>query len=113
MPGSVLGEGDAPVMARPRKYSDELRERAVRFYFESERPIAHVARDLGIHKEALRQWVRQAEADQGRRPELLTANEREELKRLRKEVAELRRANAILKDASVYFATELDPTRRR
>jgi transposase len=99
-------------MARPRKYSDELRERAVRFYFESDRPIAHVARDLGIHKEALRQWVRQAEADQGRRPELLTTNEREELKRLRKEVSELRRANAILKDASVYFATELDPTRR-
>ncbi len=99
-------------MARPRKYSDELRERAVRFYFESDRPI-NVARDLGIHKEALRQWVRQAEADQGRRPELLTTNEREELKRLRKEVAELRRANAILKDASVYFATELDPIRRR
>ena len=45
-------------MSRPRKYSDELRERAVRFYFESNRPIAHVAQDLGIHKEALRQWVR-------------------------------------------------------
>ena len=68
---------------------------------------------LGIHKEALRQWVRQAEADQGRRPELLTTSEREELKRLRKEVADLKRANAILKDASVYFAQELDPIRRR
>jgi transposase len=78
-----------------------LRERAVRFYFESDRPIAHVARDLGIHKKALRQWVRQAEADQRRRPELLTTNERKELKRLRKEVVELRRANAILKDAFV------------
>jgi transposase len=100
-------------MAAPRKYSDELRERAVRLVFESGRPIAHVARDLGIHKEALRHWVRQAEADSGRRRELLTSDEREELKRLRKEVAELRRANAILKDASVYFATELDPTRRR
>jgi transposase len=100
-------------MARPRKYSDELRERAVRFYFESDRPIAHVARDLGIHKEALRQWVRQAEADQGLRPEQLTTSERDELRRLRKENAELKRANAILKDASVYFATELDPTRRR
>ena len=113
MPGAVLAEGDAPAMARPRKYSDELRERAVRFYFESNRPIAHVAQDLGIHKESLRHWVRQAEADSGRRRDLLTSEEREELKRLRKENFELRRANAILKDASVYFATELDPTRRR
>jgi transposase len=77
------------------------------------RPIAHVARDLGIHKEALRQWVRQAEADQGRRPQQLTSVEREELRRLRTENAQLKRANAILKDASVYFALELDPTRRR
>jgi transposase len=101
-------------MSAPRKYSDELRERAVRLYFESGgRPIAHVARDLGIHPEALRQWVRQAEADSGRRPNLLKTDEREELKRLRKENAELKRANAILKDASVYFAQELDPIRRR
>ncbi len=61
----------------------------------------------------MRSWVRQAEADGGRRRELLTSAEREELKRLRRENAELRRANAILKDASVYFAQELDPTRRR
>ena len=113
MPGSVLAEGDAPAMARPRKYPDELRERAVRLVFESKRPIAHVARDLGIHKEALRQWVRQAEADTGRWRDLLSSEEREELKQLRKENFELRRANAILKDASVYFAQELDPTRRR
>src|SRR5204862_8351063 len=71
MPGFVLAEGDAPAMARPRKYSNELRERAVRLYFESNRPIAHVAQDLGIHKEALRQWVRQAEADRGVRRDLL------------------------------------------
>src|SRR5262245_17690508 len=100
-------------MAAPRKYPDELRERAVRLVFESGRPIAHVARDLGIHKEALRHWVRQTEADTGRRRDPLTTDERDELKRLRKEVAELKRANAILKDASVYFATEVDPTRRR
>jgi len=101
-------------MTAPRKYPLELRERAVRLYLESGgRPIAQVARDLGIHREALRQWVRQAEADTGRRRDLLSSEEREELKRLRKENAELRRANAILKDASVYFAQELDPTRRR
>jgi transposase len=100
-------------MTRPRKYPDELRERAVRLVFESKRPIAHVAHDLGIHKESLRLWVRQAEADSGRRRDLLTSEEREELTRLRKEVVELRRANAILKDASVYFAQELDPIRRR
>src|SRR5436190_9628265 len=102
MPGSVLAEGDAPAMARPRKYPDELRERAVRLVFESKRPIAHVAQDLGIHKESLRKWVRQAEADSGRRRDLLSSEEREELKWLRKENFELRRANAILKDASVY-----------
>ena len=100
-------------MAAPRKYPAELRERAVRLYFESDRPIAHIAHDLGIHRESLRLWVRQAEVDSGRRRDLLTTDEREELRRLRKENAELRRANAILKDASVYFATELDPTRRR
>src|SRR4051794_12703701 len=44
-------------MAAPKKYSDELRERATRLALESGRPIAHVARDLGVHKEALRTWV--------------------------------------------------------
>ena len=101
------------LMAAPRKYPEELRERAVRLVFESKRPIAHVAQDLGIHKESLRLWVRQAEADSGRRRDLLSSEEREELTRLRKEVVELRRANAILKDTSVYFAQELDPIRRR
>ena len=94
------------------KYPEELLERAVRLVFESGLPVRQVARDLGVHHESLRVWVRQAEADTGRRRELLTTDEREELKRPRKENAQLRRANAILKDASVYFATELDPTRR-
>jgi transposase len=80
---------------------------------ESGRPIAHVARDLGIGSEVLRKRVRQVEADRGDRPAMLSTNERDELRRLRKENAELRRANAILKDASLYFAAELDPTRRR
>jgi transposase len=100
-------------MPRPKKYPDELRERAVRLVFESERPVAAVARDLGVHKEALRLWVRQAEADAGSRQDRLTTVEREELSRLRGEVKQLRRANEILKAASVFFAGELDPTRPR
>ncbi len=100
-------------MPRPKKYSDELRERAVRLVFESQRPIAHVARDLGIHKEALRLWVRQAEADAGTRNDRLTSEERERLKALEREVRELRKANEILRAASVYFAKELDGTPRR
>ncbi|MEU5599165.1 transposase [Streptomyces sp. NPDC020298] len=67
------------------------------------RPIAHVAKDLGIHKEALRGCVRQAEADHGERDDRLTTAERDELKQLRKENAELKRANEILKAASVFL----------
>jgi transposase len=70
-----------------------------------------VAADLGIHPETLRKRVRQTEADAGKRADLLTTEEREELKRLRGEVRELRRANEILKSASVFFAKELDPPR--
>lgn len=80
---------------------------------QPERPVTHVARDLGVHPEALRLWVRQAEADRGKRRDLLTTAEREELKALRKENARLKKVNEILKDASAYFAMELDPTRRR
>jgi transposase len=100
-------------MARPKKYPEELVERAVRLVFESGRPIAHVAADLGIHPEALRKRVRQAEADAGKRTGRLTTQEREEIRRLRRENLELRRANEILKAASVFFAKELDPDRPR
>jgi transposase len=101
-------------MPAPKKYSDELRERAVRMVFESGRPIAQVAADLGIHREALRNWVRKAEANAApRASRVLPTDVEQELKALRKENAELRRANAILKEASVLFALELDPLRRR
>jgi transposase len=98
-------------MARPRKYPLELLDRGVRLVFESERPIAEVARDLGVHPEALRKRVRQLEADTGRRNDLLTSTEREEIRKLRRENKELRRANEILRSASVFFAKELDPDR--
>ncbi|MBV9471523.1 MAG: transposase [Solirubrobacterales bacterium] len=100
-------------MSRPRKYPDELIQRGVRLALESGRPISHVARDLGMHPETLRKRVRQAEADSGLRPDLPTSEEREEIKQLRKENFELRRANEILKAASVFFATELDADRPR
>ncbi len=98
-------------MSRPSKYTPELRERGVRLVFESGRPIAHVARDLGVHRETLRLWVRQAEADAGARSDRLTTAERERMKELEREARELRRANEILKAASAFFAQELDPTR--
>jgi transposase len=100
-------------MARPKKYPDELVARGVRLALESGRPIAHVAADLGMHPETLRKKVRQAQADSGATPELPTAAEREEIRALRREVFELRRANEILKSASVFFATELDADRTR
>ena len=100
-------------MARPKKYPDELIQRGIRLALESGRPIAHVAADLGIHPETLRKKVRQAEADSGARPDLPTTVEREEIRKLRQENFELRRANEILKSASVFFAKELDEDRTR
>lgn len=98
-------------MPRPRKYPEELVQRGVRLALEGGRPIAHVAADLGMHPETLRKRVRQAEADSGKRFDLLAGEEREEIRELRKENYELRRANEILKSASLFFARELDPDR--
>ena len=61
-------------MAARRKYPDELRERGVRLVFETDRPVAHVARDLGVHRETLRLWVRQAKADAGTRSDRRNAS---------------------------------------
>src|SRR3954469_16826024 len=102
-------------MARPKKYPDELIQRGIRLAMESERPIAHIAADLGIHSETLRKRVRQFEADSGKRPDLLASQEREEIRRLRKENYELRRANEILKSASVFSprsSTQTDRSER-
>jgi transposase len=89
-------------MPTPSKYPPELRDRAVGLVISSGRPIAHIADELGINRETLRSWVRRAEADRGQRPALLSTDEHAELTRLRQEVAELRRANQILKAASAF-----------
>jgi transposase len=102
-------------MAAQRKYPEELRERAVKMVSEiRERDgkghgeLARVGRQLGVHPEALRSWVKQAEIDGGERPGT-TTGDRRRICELEREVRELRRANEILKAASAYFARELDP----
>jgi len=99
---------------RPGKYPEELRERAVRVVLEHQleygsqwEAIGSVAEKLGPTQETVRKWVRQAERDSGRRSGP-TSGELAELKRLRRENAELRRANDILKAAAHFFGAELD-----
>jgi transposase len=104
---------------RPREYPDELRERAVRMVQEIRRDsgeshgvVTRVARELNIGVESLRQWVKRADVDEGRRPGTSTADA-EKIAKLERENKELRRANEILKAASVFFATELDGRPKR
>jgi transposase len=91
------------LMPRARKYHEELLERGTRLVFASGRPIAHVAAGLGVPSETVRKYVR-VEANEGRRGDLLTSEEREEIRQLRREVFELRRANEIPRAASVFCA---------
>ena len=103
------------VMAAPRKYPEELRERAVRMALDLRRDsstrtgaLRRVGEQLGINPETLRNWVTQAEVDGGDRPGT-TTDEARRLLELEREVRELRRANEILRTASAFFAAaELD-----
>jgi transposase len=102
-------------MKTSKRYSPEVRERAVRMVFEHAgdhdsqwAAIQSIAGKLGCTTESLRRWVRQAERDEGKRAGL-TTDERERLKVLERENQELRRANEILRKASAFFAqAELD-----
>ncbi|MEX5306087.1 IS3 family transposase [Kocuria sp. CPCC 205258] len=100
-------------MGAPRKYPDELRERATRMAVEARRDpatkagaLARIGQQLGINPETLRNWVRQAEVDEGYRPGT-TTDDAQRLAELEREVRELRRANAILRSASAFFRREL------
>lgn len=103
----------------PRQFSPDFRQRALRMLDEAipeheteYSAIRHVGSKLGVGSETLRKWRRRAEVDAGTRPGT-TSEELAEIKRLKREVSELRRANEILKAASAFFAAELDrPTTR-
>jgi transposase-like protein len=102
-------------MTTSKRYSPEVRERAVRMVFEHEREyesqwaaIVSIAQKIGCSGETLRNWVRRAERDKGGRAGP-SSDERARVKELEREVRELRRANEILRKASAYFAqAELD-----
>lgn len=101
-------------MAAPRKYPDELRTRAVRMVREANQrgAIKRVADQLGINPETLRNWVRQAQVDDGERAGT-PSDLAEENRQLRQQLAEAERANEILRRASAYFAqAELDRPHR-
>jgi len=110
-------------MAAPRKYPEELKERATRLAMDARADastrrgaIARISEQLDVHPEALRNWVRVAEG--GRRPRLSTTpggdasvepvSDRERVVALEKEVRELKRANTILRQAATFFGAELD-----
>jgi transposase-like protein len=97
-------------MSTSKKYSPEVRERAVRLVFEHRTEyesqwaaIKSIAEKIGCTAESLRGWVRQAERNLGKRAGL-TSDERDRLKTLERENRELRRANEILRKASAFFA---------
>ena len=92
-------------------YPREFREEAVRLVRSSGRPVAQIARELGIAHGTLSAWVKQAELDAGLRSDGLTTAEREELRRLRRENRILREEREILKKAAAFFAhkTESKP----
>jgi transposase len=96
-------------MPRPRRFfPPEYKAEVVELIRSTGRSVGQVAKELDLTETAVRQWVRRADLDAGRRTDGLTTAEREELRRLRREVRELREEREILRKAAVFFARETD-----
>jgi transposase len=99
-------------MPKPKEwYTPEFKAEAVRLAKSGNKSITQTAKDLGIALESLRKWIREADLEAGLRRDELTADEREELKRLRREVRVLQEEREILKKAATFFAKETEPRR--
>lgn len=90
----------------PPPHPPEFRQRAVELARMREKPVSEIAADLGISDSCLRNWVKQADLDEGRRNDGLSTAERAELVELRRELRVARMENEILKRAAAYFARE-------
>ena len=104
-------------MPAPRKYPQELRERAIRLVQEAQREnpelslnaaVIRIGQRVGVNADTLREWAKQAAIDAGQRPGVTTSKAKR-IKDLEAEVRELKRANEILLAASSFFARALDP----
>lgn len=92
---------------RLKRYTKEFKADAVRLVKESDKSPAQIAREIGVSGKSLRDWVRQHDVDAGNGPAgTLTTEEREEIRRLRRENADLRMEREILKKAAAFFAKE-------
>lgn len=106
--GRKPGESEAQVPRTRPPYPEEFRREAIRLAQMGDKPQRKLARDLGISDVTLRNWLKEEKAAKGERPGGLSADERDELRRLRDENAKLRMEREILRKAAVFFAKEDD-----
>lgn len=90
----------------PRPYPKEFKQGAIELARRGDRPIAEIARELGIADSCLRNWLRQDQLDRRERDDGLTSAEREELRQLRREVSRLKQEKEILRKAAAFFARD-------
>lgn len=105
-PGLVPGRKDVLVTAKRKRYTPTYRRDAAHLVIDTGRPIAHVAKEIGIGEALLGRWVAVERAKVDDPPAALDVDERAELERLRREVVELRMDRQFLKKAAAFFATE-------